>query len=100
LLCLLEDGDSSAQGSLALIHDLESLIAEITGMDSVTTAPMAGAHGEMTGILIIAAYHRAKGNNKKYVIVPDTSHGTNPASAAMAGYEIITVKSRENGEMD
>ena len=63
-----------------------SLLAEITGMKGVTTQPYAGAHGELTGILLMAAYHRRKGNNKKYVIVPDEAHGTNPASAAMGGY--------------
>ncbi len=96
----IDGGESLVQGCLAVIKDLEGLIAEITGMDSVTTAPMAGAQGEMTGILLIGAYHKSKGNKKKYVIVPDSSHGTNPASAAMAGYEIVTVKSLENGEMD
>ncbi|MGA2141961.1 MAG: aminomethyl-transferring glycine dehydrogenase subunit GcvPB [Brevinematales bacterium] len=101
LECFLDGGENLVQGALAVIYNLSELLAEITGMDSVTTSPMAGAHGEMTGILIISRYHKAKGNNKKkYVIVPDSSHGTNPASAAMAGYEIITVKSLENGEMD
>ncbi len=100
LVSYLPDGDKSVQGSLSVIYELEGLLAEITGMDAVTTAPMAGAHGEMTGILLIAAYHKSKGNRKKYVIVPDSSHGTNPASAAMAGYEIITVPSLSNGEMD
>ena len=100
LLCYLEGGEGLVQGCLAVIHELEVLIAEITGMDSVTTSPMAGAQGEMTGILIISAYHKKRGNNKKYVIVPDSSHGTNPASAVMAGYEIITVPSLKNGEMD
>jgi glycine dehydrogenase subunit 2 len=75
-------------------------LAEITGMDEVTTQPLAGAHGEMTGMLLIAAYHRAKGNKKKYVIVPDSSHGTNPASAAMVGYEIVTIPTAPYGDMD
>jgi glycine dehydrogenase subunit 2 len=71
-------------------------------MDEVTTQPLAGAHGEMTGILLIAAYHAAKGNKakKRYVVVPDSSHGTNPASAAIAGYEIITVPTAPYGDMD
>jgi glycine dehydrogenase subunit 2 len=73
---------------------------EITGMDEVTTQPLAGAHGEMTGIMVIAAYHKARGENRKYVIVPDSSHGTNPASAAMAGYEIITIPTAPYGDMD
>ncbi len=69
-------------------------------MDEVCTLPLAGAHGEMTGIMLIAAYHKAMGNRRKYVIVPDSSHGTNPASAAMMGYEIITVPTAPYGDMD
>jgi len=69
-------------------------------MDEVTPQPLAGAHGEMTGMLLVAAYHKAKGNKKKYVVVPDSSHGTNPASAAMAGYEIITIPTAPYGDMD
>jgi len=61
---------------------------------------LAGAHGEMTGMLLVAAYHKAKGNKKKYVVVPDSSHGTNPASAAMVGYEIITIPTAAYGDMD
>ncbi len=97
---LLPGGEALTQGSLALIHGLGGLLSEITGMDEVTCQPLAGAHGEMTGIMLIAAYHRAKGNRKKYVIVPDSSHGTNPASAAMVGYEIITIPSAPYGDMD
>lgn len=97
---LLPGGEAFTQGSLALIHGMGGLLAEITGMDEVSCQPLAGAHGEMTGIMLIAAYHRAKGNRKKYVIVPDSSHGTNPASAARAGYEIITIPSAPYGDMD
>ncbi len=97
---LLPGGASFAQGSLGMLYDLGRLLAEITGMDEVTTQPMAGAHGEMTGIMLIAAYHRAKGNRKKFVIVPDSSHGTNPASAAMVGYEVITIPTAPYGDMD
>lgn len=100
LLPLLPGGPGHAQGSLALLHDLGEALAEITGMAEVTTQPLAGAHGEMTGIMLVAAYHRAKGNNKRYVVVPDSSHGTNPASAAMVGYEIITVPTAPYGDMD
>ncbi len=100
LLCFQEGGEKLVQGCLSLLFELEKLLAGITGMDAVTTAPMAGAHGELTGILMIAAYHKSRGKKKRYVIVPDSSHGTNPASAAMAGYEIITVKSLQNGELD
>jgi len=97
---LLPGGEALAQGCLGMLHGLGSLLSEITGMDEVTTQPLAGAHGEMTGMLLVAAYHRAKGNRKKYVIVPDSSHGTNPASAAMVGYEIITIPTAPYGDMD
>lgn len=94
-----EDSDES-QGALEILYNLERMICEITGMDFVTTQPLAGAHGEMTGIMLIAAYHKSKGNNKRFVIVPDSSHGTNPASAAMAGYDVITIPSLSSGEMN
>ena len=100
-LPLLPGGEALVQGPLSLIYGLEGQLAEITGMDQVTTQPLAGAHGEMTGIMVIAAYHRARGDRKrKYVIVPDSSHGTNPASAAMAGYEIVTIPTAPYGDMD
>ena len=100
MTAFLPGGDSLVQGALELLDDLGKLLAEITGMAEVCTHPLAGAHGEMTGIMLIAAYHRAKGNRKRYVIVPDSSHGTNPASAAMQGYEIITVPTAPYGDMD
>ncbi len=100
MAALLPGGEKLVQGPLKLIYDLGSVLAEITGMDEVTCQPLAGAHGEMTGIMLIAAYHRARGNKKKYVIVPDSSHGTNPASAAMVGYEIITIPTASYGDMD
>lgn len=100
LTALLPGGEALCQGSLGLLYDLGQMLADITGMDEVTTQPLAGAHGEMTGMLLIAAYHKAKGNKKKYVVVPDSSHGTNPASAAMVGYEIITIPTAPYGDMD
>jgi len=100
MIPLLPGGEALAQGCLGMLHGLGTALAEITGMDEVTTQPLAGAHGEMTGMLLVAAYHRAKGNKKKYVIVPDSSHGTNPASAAMVGYEIITIPTAPYGDMD
>jgi len=100
MVALLPGGEDYSQGSLRLLFELGEALAEITGMDEVTTQPLAGAHGEMTGIMLIAAYHRARGNRKKYVVVPDSSHGTNPASAAMAGYEIITIPTAPYGDMD
>jgi glycine dehydrogenase subunit 2 len=100
MTALLLGGEPLVQGSLALLHHMDELLREITGMDAVTCQPLAGAHGEMTGIMLIAAYHRAKGNRKRVVIVPDSSHGTNPASAAMAGYEIVTIPTAPYGDMD
>jgi glycine dehydrogenase subunit 2 len=100
MTALLPGGESLAQGALAMLLNLAESLAEITGMDEVTTQPMAGAQGEMAGIMMIAAYHKAKGNKKKYVIVPDSSHGTNPASAAMVGYEIVTIPTAPYGDMD
>jgi glycine dehydrogenase subunit 2 len=100
MTAFLPGGEQLVQGPLSIVHGLERQLAEITGMDEVTTQPLAGAHGEMTGIMLIAAYHKARGEKRKYVIVPDSSHGTNPASAAMAGYEIITIPTAEYGDMD
>ncbi|MDP8260695.1 MAG: aminomethyl-transferring glycine dehydrogenase subunit GcvPB [Candidatus Gygaella obscura] len=88
------------QGALQVIHDLQRLLCEITGMKVFTTQPLAGAHGELTGAMIIAAYHKEKARKRKYVIIPDSSHGTNPASASIAGYEIITIPTDESGCMD
>jgi len=96
----LEPTSCLVQGALEVLYNMEQLLAEITGMKEVTTEPLAGAHGELTGIMLIAAYHRAKGNKKKYVIVPDSSHGTNPASAAIAGYELISIPTGGDGCMD
>jgi len=91
---------SLVQGALESLKILENNLIEITGMKAFTLTPQAGAHGEMTGIMMIGAYHKKKGNNKKYVIVPDSSHGTNPATAAMVDYDVITVKSNKDGSMD
>lgn len=102
MTALLPGGEEFCQGSLGMLYDLGQMLADITGMDEVTTQPVAGAHGEMTGIMLIAAWHASRGNKqkKKYVIVPDSSHGTNPASAAMAGYQIITIPTASYGDMD
>jgi glycine dehydrogenase subunit 2 len=89
-----------AQGALEVVYESSKLLAEITGMVKVTSQPYAGAHGELTGVLLMAAYHRAKGNKKKYMVVPDSAHGTNPASAAVGGYTIISVPVNKDGEMD
>lgn len=89
--------ENAAQGSLELMHNLEQYLAEITGMDAVTLQPVAGAHGEYVGLKLIAAYHRARGDKRATVLVPDSAHGTNPASAAMVGMKIVEVKSDCHG---
>ncbi|WP_077213948.1 aminomethyl-transferring glycine dehydrogenase subunit GcvPB [Bacillus dakarensis] len=93
--------ESSVQGALELMYDLQEHLIEITGMDQVTLQPAAGAHGEWTGLMMIRAFHEANGDVKRTkVIVPDSAHGTNPASATVAGFETVTVKSNENGLVD
>lgn len=93
--------ESSVQGALELLYDLQQHLKEITGMDEVTLQPAAGAHGEWTGLMLIRAFHEANGDLKRTkVIIPDSAHGTNPASATVAGLETITVKSDENGLVD
>ncbi|MGG0716523.1 aminomethyl-transferring glycine dehydrogenase subunit GcvPB [Robertmurraya massiliosenegalensis] len=93
--------ESSVQGALELMYDLQEHLIEITGMDEVTLQPAAGAHGEWTGLMMIRAYHEANGDTlRTKVIVPDSAHGTNPASATVAGFETITVKSNEHGLVD
>lgn len=85
------------QGALRLMHDLEGFLAEITGMDAVTLQPAAGAQGELAGMLLMHAYHGAQGSARSKIIVPDTAHGTNPASAALCGYRPVAVKSNDKG---
>ncbi|WP_316901306.1 aminomethyl-transferring glycine dehydrogenase subunit GcvPB [Pseudodesulfovibrio indicus] len=83
------------QGALQVMYDTENLLSEITGMAAFTLHPMAGAHGELTGVMLMAAYHKDRGNKKTKVIVPDSAHGTNPASAAIAGYDVVSVESKD-----
>ena len=93
--------EKTVQGALALMFDLQEHLKEITGMDEVTLQPAAGAHGEWTGLMMIRAYHEARGDLKRTkVIVPDSAHGTNPASATVAGFETVTVKSSDQGLVD
>jgi glycine dehydrogenase subunit 2 len=93
--------ESTVQGALELMYDLQQHLVEITGMDEVTLQPAAGAHGEWTGLMMIRAFHEANGDtNRTKVIVPDSAHGTNPASATCAGFDTITVKSDEYGLVD
>jgi glycine dehydrogenase subunit 2 len=89
----LKGAGGLCQGALEVMYETERLLAEITGMAAYTMHPMAGAHGELTGVMLMAAYHKDKGNKKTKMIVPDSAHGTNPASAAIAGYEIVSVES-------
>ncbi len=88
---------SLSQGTLRMMFELERYLSEITGMDAVSLQPAAGAHGEFTGMLLIYAYHKSKGERRSKIIVPDTAHGTNPASATLCGYQSIPVKSNEEG---
>ncbi|MBI9112618.1 aminomethyl-transferring glycine dehydrogenase subunit GcvPB [Maridesulfovibrio ferrireducens] len=83
------------QGALEVIFETERLLSELCGMADFTMHPMAGAHGELTGVMLIAAYHRDKGNKKTKIICPDSAHGTNPASATIAGYEVVSVESHD-----
>ncbi|MBL7171106.1 MAG: aminomethyl-transferring glycine dehydrogenase subunit GcvPB [Candidatus Omnitrophica bacterium] len=99
LLPQLRPGGLLTQGALQVIYETEQFLSELTGMAEFTMQPLAGAHGELTGIMIIAAYHKAKGNKKTKVIIPDSAHGTNPASAAIAGYRVESVPSNEHGVM-
>ncbi len=90
-----------SQGILQMLWELEQYFNAITGMDAFTMAPCAGAHGEWTGMSIIGQYHRKRGDHKrKIVLIPDSAHGTNPASAAQAGFEVMTVKSDSKGGVD
>jgi len=92
----------STQGVLALAYELEQLLVKITGMDFVTLQPQAGAQSELTALLMFKAYHakRGEGAQRRRIIVPDSAHGTNPASAAMCGYDVTTVKSDARGNVD
>jgi len=88
------------QGALEVIYETERSLCEITGMDGFSLQPLAGAHGELTGLLLITAFHKHYGHQKKYVIVPDSSHGTNPASAGVCGYELMVIPTARDGCMD
>ncbi|WP_270179248.1 aminomethyl-transferring glycine dehydrogenase subunit GcvPB [Alkalihalobacillus sp. CinArs1] len=93
--------EDTVQGALEMMYNLQQNLVAVTGMDEVTLQPAAGAHGEWTGLMMIRAYHEANGDfNRTKVIVPDSAHGTNPASATVAGFEAVTVKSNEKGIVD
>ncbi len=92
--------DEDCQGALCVMYKLQEAIKIITGMDAVTLQPMAGAHGELTGMMIIKKYFEKNNENRKKVIIPDSAHGTNPASATMAGFNVVEIKSNEKGLVD
>jgi glycine dehydrogenase subunit 2 len=92
--------ESTVQGALELMHTLQGFLAEITGMDAVSLQPAAGAQGEWTGLMMIAAYHRDRGERRDKVIVPDSAHGTNPASVTMAGLKAVTIPSNPDGSVN
>ncbi len=89
-----------SQGVLRILSDLQKCLLEITGMDAVTLEPVAGAQGELAGLLMIRAYLEARGNPRKKVLIPDSAHGTNPASVVIAGYEVQNIKSNARGQLD
>ena len=93
--------EDTLQGALELLYELQEDLAEISGMDRVTLQPVAGAQGEFTGIKIIAAYHKAKGNHHKTkIIIPDSAHGTNPATCSLVGFDVVELKSNPDGRCD
>lgn len=93
--------ENSVQGALQVMYETEKLLGEITGMDSITLQPAAGAHGEYTGLLLIRNYHLSRGDKgRTKIIVPDSAHGTNPASAVMAGFSVVSVPSNADGGVD
>src|SRR3989454_12045226 len=89
-----------SQGALRIMQVLSECLIEITGMDAITLQPAAGAHGELTGLLMVRAYQQSKGNPRKKILIPDSAHGTNPATAAMVGYAVENLKSNARGMVD
>ena len=92
--------EQNSQGALRIMKALSDQLIEITGMDAITLQPAAGAHGELTGILLMRAYLESKGNPRKKVLIPDSAHGTNPATAAMVGYQVENLPSNQSGMVD
>ena len=88
-----------SQGLLKMMYELERYLAEITGLPAVTLQPAAGSHGELTGMMIFSAYHKSRGRARSKVLIPDTAHGTNPASAALCGFKAVNVKSNPRGNL-
>ena len=92
--------EADVQGILELLYRLRCDLAEIAGLAEVTLQPAAGAHGEMTGLMIINAYHQSRGEQRSKVLAPDTAHGTNPASCAMCGKTSVSIRSKNDGRVD
>ena len=95
-----DEKDQNIQGALKILFELEGFLSLMTGMDGFTLQPSAGSQGEFVGLLMMQKYHLDKGNNKKYIIIPETAHGTNPASVILAGYKTLQVKSNDQGRVD
>ena len=89
--------DELSQGALEMLYNLENYLAELTGMAATTLQPAAGAHGELTGMLVIHAFHEKQGHQRSKIIIPDTAHGTNPASASLCGYKSVNIQSGPDG---
>ena len=100
LLPQLPEGEGLVQGALEVLHESARVLCEVCGMAEFSMQPLAGAHGELAGVMIMAAYHRDRGNAKHRILIPDSAHGTNPASAAIAGYTVEPVPSNNTGVMD
>ena len=94
--------EEAAQGALELMWRLQEILCEVTGLDAVTLQPAAGSQGELTGLLVMRAYFQARGEDaeRREIVLPDTAHGTNPASVIMAGYEVVGLKTDERGNID
>jgi len=92
--------ESTVQGALQLLDELGEYLCEISGFSGVTLQPSAGAHGELTGLMLVHAYHERQGNPRKYVLIPDSAHGTNPASVSISGYQALQIKSTKAGTVD
>ncbi len=100
LLAQVRGGEPFSHGALRILYETDLLLRQVTGMAGFTMQPMAGAHGEWTGMMIMAAHHRDQGRKRSIVLAPDSAHGTNPASAAIAGYRVVPVPSTDRGTMD
>ena len=92
--------EESVQGMLEVLYELQNYLKEVSGLPAISMMPAAGAHGELTSLMVIKAYHRARGKNPSLVLIPDVAHGTNPASCTVCGYDVYTIHSSPNGSLD